>query len=92
MNLISLLYESACIKECCEKLKASSADKEALALASDGVDLFVQLGLLVLQDRNCDHVSGGSTGSAQSLLGLHEHIGDVLNRMGHTFSSQRMGR
>lgn len=61
------------------KLKGSTADEKAFALIGNGLDLIIQLGLLVLQDGNSDHVSGGSASSSQSFLRFNEHIGDVLN-------------
>ena len=49
-------------------LKPSVAHEQPLALASQSVNLIVELGLLVLEDGDGDDVPGRSTGSSEGLL------------------------
>ena len=57
-------------------------------MVGDCFDLLVELGLLILEDGDCDDVAGGSTGSAEGFLAFDEDIGDVLGE-GYLLSPRR---
>lgn len=57
----------------------SWTDEESFALSDDSLDLVVDLWELVFNYWNSDDVSGGSTGSSQSLLGGDKYVWDVLH-------------
>ena len=46
----------------------SRADEESFALSNDSLDFIVDLGELVLNYGDCNHVSSGSAGCTQGFL------------------------